>query len=56
MVLFKFTHFALARSVNYGFEIHLVESDKRQRKPRSAEFREAWNLIEHWAASEETLG
>jgi hypothetical protein len=41
---------------SYGSEIHLVESDKRQRKPRSAEFREAWDLIEQWAASEETPG
>ena len=29
----------------YGSEIHLVESDKRQRKPRSAQFREAWQLL-----------
>ena len=41
---------------SYGSEIHLIETDKRQRKPRSAEFRNAWNLIEQWAASEETLG
>lgn len=29
----------------YGSEIHFVESSKRQRKPKSAEFREAWELI-----------
>ena len=29
----------------YGSEIHLVEKEKRQRKPRSARFREAWGLI-----------
>lgn len=31
--------------IAYGSEIHLVEMDKRQRKPRSAEYREAWHLI-----------
>ena len=30
---------------SYGSEIHLVESDKRQRKPRSATYREAWGLL-----------
>lgn len=29
----------------YGSEIHLVEAEKRQRKPRSAEYRDAWELI-----------
>ncbi|MCI0652809.1 MAG: group I intron-associated PD-(D/E)XK endonuclease [Planctomycetes bacterium] len=28
--------------IDYGSEIHLVEADKRQRKPRSAGYREAW--------------
>ncbi len=32
----------------------LVEADKRQRKPRSADFRDAWELIPQWAAREET--
>ncbi len=31
--------------IEYRSEIHLVEADKRQRKPRSAEYRNAWNLI-----------
>jgi hypothetical protein len=31
--------------ISYGSEIHLVEADKRQRKPRSAEYRDAWELI-----------
>ena len=31
---------------SYGSEIHLVEEEKRQRKPRSAVYREAWNLLE----------
>lgn len=35
--------------INYGSEIHLVEADKRQRKPRSAVFRNAWELILQWA-------
>lgn len=36
--------------VSYGSEIHLVEAEKRQRKPRSSEFREAWTLIFEGAA------
>jgi len=40
--------------IAYASQIYLVETDKRQRKPRSAEYREAWNLISHWAAHGET--
>ncbi len=40
--------------ISYGSEIHIVEADKRQRKPKSAEFRDAWNLILQWATQEET--
>lgn len=40
--------------VGYGSEIHLVEADKRQRKPRSAAYRNAWELILQWAAHGET--
>ena len=40
--------------IGYGSEIHLVEADKRQRRPRSAEYRGAWELILHWAARRET--
>jgi hypothetical protein len=40
--------------IGYGSEIHLVEADKRQRKPKSADFRGAWNLISQWAAQRET--
>ncbi|MFT5765669.1 MAG: hypothetical protein ACI8X3_003106 [Saprospiraceae bacterium] len=29
----------------YGSEIHLVEEEKRQRKPKSSEYREAWDLM-----------
>lgn len=31
---------------SFGSEIHLVETVKRQRTPRSAAFREAWHLLE----------
>lgn len=31
--------------IAYGSEIHLVEADKRQRKPRSSQYRDAWELI-----------
>ena len=40
--------------IGYGSEISMVEADKRQRKPRSANYRDAWNLILQWAAHEET--
>jgi hypothetical protein len=40
--------------IGYGSEIHLVETDKRQRKPRSTAYRDAWNLILQWAPCEET--
>jgi hypothetical protein len=32
--------------ISYGSEIHLVEAEKRQRKPRSAEYRDRWDLID----------
>ncbi|MCU0342041.1 MAG: group I intron-associated PD-(D/E)XK endonuclease [Spirosomaceae bacterium] len=31
--------------ISYGSSIHLVEAEKRQRKPKSLEFRQAWTLI-----------
>jgi len=40
--------------ISYASEIHMVETDKRQRKPRSAEYRDAWELILQWAAREVT--
>jgi len=36
--------------ISYGSSIHLIETEKRQRKPKSADFREAWQLIYKWAA------
>ncbi|HKQ30560.1 MAG TPA: group I intron-associated PD-(D/E)XK endonuclease [Burkholderiales bacterium] len=38
----------------YASEIHLVETGKRQRKPQSAVYRDAWDLLLQWAAHEET--
>lgn len=38
--------------VSYGSEIHLVEAEKRQRKPRSAVYRNAWHLILQHGVSE----
>jgi len=40
--------------ISYGSEIHLIETDKRQRKPRSAAYRDVWMLIEQRAAWGET--
>ena len=42
--------------IRYGSEIQMVEADRRQRKPRSAAYRDAWNLIPQWAAHGETRG
>lgn len=39
--------------IGYGSEIHLVEVEKRQRKPRSSEFRNAWNLVKDVVVSRE---
>ncbi|MEZ4950377.1 MAG: group I intron-associated PD-(D/E)XK endonuclease [Saprospiraceae bacterium] len=38
---------------SYGSEIHFSETTRRQRKPKSWIYREAWDLILHWAVSEE---
>lgn len=40
--------------IRYASEIHMVETDKRQRKPESAIYRDAWELISQWAAQRET--
>ncbi len=40
--------------IGYGSEIHLVEAEKRQRKHRSAKYRDGWELILQWALREET--
>ena len=34
---------------SYSSTISLVETEKRQRKPRSAEYRERWDLLSIWA-------
>jgi len=41
--------------IGFGSTLSLVEADKRQRKPRSANYREAFKLISQWAASRVTL-
>jgi hypothetical protein len=40
--------------IGNGSEIHLVEADRRQRRPRSADYRDAWDLISQWAVQRET--
>ena len=42
------TAFATFRS-----SISLIEESKRQRKPRSAKYREAWHLLSKWATQSE---
>jgi hypothetical protein len=42
--------FPVEEFISYGSEIHLVEADKRQRRPRSASFRDAWELMVEEAA------
>lgn len=39
--------------IGYGSEVHLVEAEKRQRKPRSAQYRDAWELISQVSVSKE---
>jgi hypothetical protein len=41
--------------ISYGSEIHLIETDKRQRKPKSADYRNAWSLILQRATPAEML-
>lgn len=36
--------------ISYGSEIHLVETEKRQRQPRSAAYRQRWDLIQQASA------
>ena len=38
--------------ISYGSEIHLVEAEKRQRKPRSTVYRNAWQLLLQFGVSE----
>ncbi|MEH2443304.1 group I intron-associated PD-(D/E)XK endonuclease [Nostoc sp.] len=40
--------------IDYGSEVHLVEAEKRQRKPRSAPYRNAWELILQASISKES--
>jgi len=36
--------------IGYGSTVQMVETDKRQRKPKSADYRDAWSHIPKWAA------
>ncbi|MBI2097160.1 MAG: endonuclease [Candidatus Sungbacteria bacterium] len=36
--------------ISYGSSVYLAEATARQRKPKSATYRDAWNLISQWAA------
>jgi len=38
----------------YGSTISLVESQKRQRKPKASEYRERWELLSTWVTHLET--
>ncbi|MBI3292585.1 MAG: endonuclease [Elusimicrobia bacterium] len=40
--------------ISFASEIHMVEVEKRQRRPRSSAYRDAWNLITPWALQEGT--
>ncbi|MBI5873555.1 MAG: endonuclease [Candidatus Omnitrophica bacterium] len=41
----------ISEFARYGSTITLVESDKRQRRPRSAEYRERWDLLSNGSLS-----
>jgi len=41
--------------IGFGSEIHMVEADRRQRRPRSSAYRDAWHLIAPWAPQEAIL-
>lgn len=41
--------------ISYKSTIALVEVDKRQRKPKSSEYKNNWELINVWAAKSETI-
>lgn len=40
---------------NYRSSISLIEKTKRQRKPKSAPYREAWHLLSEWVTQPETV-
>ncbi|MDD5496768.1 MAG: group I intron-associated PD-(D/E)XK endonuclease [Candidatus Omnitrophica bacterium] len=50
------TFYVMPSSVfaTYRSGISLVETEKRQRKPRSALYRERWDLLSKWAVQPET--
>ncbi len=40
---------------SYGSTISFVEAEKRQRKPRSADYRDRWDLLSAWATQPVTV-
>jgi len=44
----------IAAFISYGSGVSFVEADKRQRKPRSVEYRGRWDLLSSWASRSET--
>lgn len=46
--------FPILEFLSYSSEIALVEEHKRQRKLKSADYRNAWELIQKWATLSET--
>ena len=44
----------IAVFLSYGSEIHLIEKEKRQRKPRSSAYRKRWDLIEDYSSGGST--
>jgi hypothetical protein len=46
--------FPVSVFIAYGSQIYLIESGKRQRRPRSAEYRDAWDLISNGLHAEKS--
>ena len=51
------TFYVMPASVfsSYKSGISLVEAEKRQRKPKSAKYKERWDLLSKWATQSETV-
>jgi len=47
--------FPVSVFIGFGSTLSLVEAGKRQRKPKSADYREAFDLISQWAARKAIL-
>ena len=53
-MIWSSTVFPVEVFIGFGSEIQMVETGRRQRKPVSANNRDAWKLILKWAACGET--